>query len=134
MADLFNTISSQQLEEFLTLSEFEKIGRIGQPVPIDTQIQGLVQIRFQNTMGDGEIARFVAEQKENTRKKTASDMRLFKSFCISRGENRPVESLQPMRAGYIIGTFLITVKKQNGEKYEPSSIRGFLSRSSLERK
>ena len=54
-------------------------------------------------------------------------MRLFKSFCISRGENRPVESLQPMRAGYVTGTFLITVKKQIGEKYEPSSIREFLS-------
>ena len=52
MADLFNTISSQQLEEILTQSEFEEIGRIGQSVPPDTQIQGLAQTRFKNTMGD----------------------------------------------------------------------------------
>ena len=128
MADLFNTISSQQLEEILTQSEFEEIGRIGQPVPPDTQIQGLAQTRFKNTMGDEEIARFIAEQKnENKRKKTASDMRLFKAFCLSRGENRPVEHLQPMELDTLFGHFLISVKKQNGEEYEPSSIRGFVS-------
>ena len=64
MADFFNTISSQQLEEILTQSEFKEIDRIGQPVPPDTQIQGLAQTRFKNTMGDEEIARFIAEQKK----------------------------------------------------------------------
>ena len=72
MADLFNTISSQQLEEILTQSEFEEIGRIGQPVPPDTHIQGLAQTRFRNTMGNEEIARFIPEQKNKTLEKNNS--------------------------------------------------------------
>ena len=54
-------------------------------------------------------------------------MRLFKAFCLSRGENRPVEHLQPIDLDTLFGHFLISVKKQNGEEYEPSSIRGFVS-------
>ena len=49
-------------------------------------------------------------------------MRLFKAFCISRGENRPVESLQPMELDTLFGHFLIHVKKQKSEEYGPSAI------------
>ena len=53
-------------------------------------------------------------------------MRLFKAICVSRGENRPIESLQPLELDSLFGNVLITIKKQKGDEYEPSSIRGFL--------
>ena len=129
MAELFDTLTAQQLDDILTQSEFEEIPGIVQPVQPDPQIQSLAQSRFQNNqMQDHEIEKFIADQQnENTKRKTVSDMRLFKAFCASRGEYRAIESLQPVELDTLFGNFLINVKKQKGEEYEPSSIRGFLS-------
>ena len=78
-------------------------------------------------MGKDETAQFMSvQQNENTKRKTVSDKRLFKLFCVSRGENRPKESLQPLELDTLFRNFLITIKKQKGDEYEPSSIRGFL--------
>ena len=132
MAEVFDEITAQQLDAILTQSEFEEISRIGQPVQFvqqDPQIQSLAESRFNGIqMGEDEIAQFIAaQQNENTKRKTDSDMRLFKAFCVSRGENRPIESLQPLELDTLFGNFLISIKKQKGDEYEPSSIRGFLS-------
>ena len=66
-------------------------------------------------MGEDETVQFIAaQQNENTKRKTVSDMRLFKAFCVSRGKNRPIESLQPLELDSLFGNVLITIKKQKG--------------------
>ena len=40
---------------------------------------------------------------------------------------RTCEKLLPCELDLLFGNFLVTVKKQNGSEYEPSTIRGFMS-------
>ena len=121
-------LTMDQINDILTQSEFEEILSSHQPLAPDPQIANLANLRFQSILQEDEVMKFIQDQEnDNTRRKTESDMKLFKAYCTAKSENRPIESLSPIELDSIFGNFLINVKKQNGDDYEPSSISGFVS-------
>ena len=75
-----------------------------------------------------EIQSFSEEQENtNTKKKTSYDVKLFKQFLSSEEQEREIEEIpaEERLQGLAI-TFVLGVRKKNGEEYEHSSIRGFL--------
>ena len=90
---------------------------------IDNNTQG----RFRK-ISDDEVDKFLQDQEnDNTRRKTASDLRLLCEFLAEEGEHRDVEDIEaPILNGYIC-KFLLTVRKKDGSEYEPTSLRNFVS-------
>ena len=71
---------------------------------------------------------FISDQdNENTKRKTEGDLRLFRLFCEEQGETRPIETLSINDLDALFGNFIAVVKKKDGEDYEPSTIRGYVS-------
>ena len=74
-----------------------------------------------------EVDKFLEEtENENTKKKTISDMRLFKNYLTNIGENSEIENLSAESLNEKFSTFLLSVTKKDGTEYEPSTLRGFL--------
>ena len=71
------------------------------------------------------------EENSNTRKKTKNDMALLSSFMVKEKENRQVEEIPPQELDNYLSRFLLSVRKKNGDEYEPSTLRGFIA--SIER-
>ena len=71
------------------------------------------------------------EENSNTRKKTKNDMALLSSFMAKEKENRQVEEIPPQELDNYLSRFLFSVRKKNGDEYEPSTLRGFIA--SIER-
>ena len=67
------------------------------------------------------------EQNNNTRKKTKNDMALLSSFMAKEKENRQVEEIPPQELDNYLSRFLLSVRKKNGDEYEPSTLRGFIA-------
>ena len=86
------------------------------------------QNRFQD-LNDDDIDKFLSDQKnKNTTKKTASDIKLFRSFLDKEGlENTQIEEIESNRLNDLLTKFVITVKKKDGEEYEPSTIQSQVS-------
>lgn len=122
MAGIFD-LDPIELENILTQSEFDELPSVGQPL----QPPALDRKRFED-LNQEEIQAFIQKQEnENTKRKTEGDMRLFKSYCLAKSEYREPEELLPCELDLLFGNFLVSVKKQNGSEYEPSTIRGFMS-------
>jgi hypothetical protein len=75
-----------------------------------------------------DVERFKAEyENENTRKKTFYDTKVFLEFLSVKGERRKIEEIPPNELKNLATKrFVLSVRKKNGEEYEPSSIRAFL--------
>lgn len=117
-------LTQSQIEDLLSQSEFEEVADVGQPISHNSTSKAS---RFA-PVNQNEILSFLKEQEnENTRKKTETDVRLFKTFCISQNEHRNLEDMLPNELDILFGNFLVSVRKQNGNEYEPSTIRGFMS-------
>ena len=72
-----------------------------------------------------EVEEFIDnEECSNMRKKTKSDMENEK-------ENRQVEEIPPQELNNYLSRFLLSVRKKNGDEYEPSTLGGFIA--SIER-
>ena len=71
------------------------------------------------------------EECSDTRKKTKSDMALLSSFMAKEKENRQLEEIPPQELDNYLSRFLLSVRKKNGDEYEPSTLRGFIA--SIER-
>lgn len=79
-----------------------------------------------------EVEKFIDnEENSNTRKKTKNDMALLSSFMAKEKENRQVEEIPPQELDNYLSRFLLSVRKKNGDEYEPSTLRGFIA--SIER-
>ena len=79
-----------------------------------------------------EVEKFIDnEENSNTRKKAKNDMALLSSFMAKEKENRQVEEIPPQELDNYLGRFLPSVRKKNGDEYEPSTLRGFIA--SIER-
>ena len=75
-----------------------------------------------------EIASFTEDQENaNTKKKTVSDLKLFNEFLNSEEEERNIENIPAAELQQLAKKFVLGVRKKNGEEYEPSSLRGFLT-------
>ena len=62
------------------------------------------------------------EENSNTRKKTKNDMALLSSFMAKEKENRQVEEIPPQELDNYLSRFLLSVRKKNGDEYEPSTL------------
>ena len=73
-----------------------------------------------------------SEENQNTKRKTELDVNLIHFYIASEAVwhvNRPprMEELSPSRLDTYLSKFLLAVRKKNGEEYEPTTLRGFVS-------
>ena len=137
MSDQMDKLTAQQVNEILFECEFEDLTPTlgpnlgGGSERGQNQRQPLAAASASNrfdTVDQEHIMKFIGDQaKENTVRKTESDVRLFKTFLESQNEFRSPEELPPVELDFHFGNFLVAVKKKDGSDYEPSSVRGFLS-------
>ena len=71
------------------------------------------------------------EENENTKRKTKNDIALFTTFLQSENESRHLKEIPPQDLDSYISRFILSVRKQSGDEYEPTTLRGMVS--SLER-
>ncbi|XP_076355125.1 uncharacterized protein LOC143249340 [Tachypleus tridentatus] len=70
---------------------------------------------------------FVKTENQNTIRKTRTDLQLVSAFLSKIGELRPLEKIPPEELDSALSSFIVNVKKRNGDDYEPDSLRGLLS-------
>ena len=81
-----------------------------------------------------EIEKFLQEQKsENTQYKTKSDLNAWKKFCESLKESRAIENIPANELDLLLSKFFISVRKQNGTEYEPTTKTRLLQPNSMTR-
>ena len=79
-----------------------------------------------------EIETFLEEQKwKNTQCKTKSDLNALEKFCESLKESRAIENIPADELDLLLSKFFISVRKQNGTKYEPSTKTSLLQPNSM---
>lgn len=79
------------------------------------------------SLGDNDVDEFVDDhENKNTLKKTVCNLNLLKTFFISQNESRSIESIPPLRLNELLCKFFLSVRKPNGENYEPNSLKGFM--------
>ena len=77
--------------------------------------------RFVN-VSDQDISQFLEEnENKNTARKTSQDVALLKNFLRERKVNDP-EELTPLQLDASLRQFIVSVRKQDGSDYEPSSL------------
>ena len=67
------------------------------------------------------------QENKNKFSKTQRDVSLFKTFLVSRNEHREIENIDAKRLDVFIANFLLQVRKKDGEQYESTSLRSFVS-------
>ncbi|KXJ08133.1 hypothetical protein AC249_AIPGENE22936 [Exaiptasia diaphana] len=67
------------------------------------------------------------QQNKNTLSKTKRDIELLKTFLQSQKESRDIENIPKAELDDYLSSFLVQVRKKDGEEYEPSSLRSFIS-------
>ena len=69
-----------------------------------------------------EVEEFIDnEENSNTRKKT-NNMALLSSFMAKEKENRQFEEIPPQELDNYLSRFLLSVRKKNGDEYEPPTL------------
>ena len=66
-----------------------------------------------------------AQRPENTTKKKAYDINVWKRFCSSIGEVRELENISAGTLNVLLCKFFMDVKKKDGGVYEPASLSSF---------
>ena len=66
-----------------------------------------------------------AQRPENTTKKTAYDINVWKRFCSSIEEVRELENIPAGDLNILLCKFFMDVKKKDGGVYEPASLSSF---------
>ena len=82
---------------------------------------------------DEKLIEFVEEQENlNTKRKTAYDVELFKSLIQTSNPgllgSTSVHELSPQVLNDLLSKFIFGVRKKDGSDFEPTSLKGFLSR------
>ena len=72
------------------------------------------------------------EDNQNTKKKTLYDCSKFERFLVLKNESRQMTEIEPEILDEHLANFILSVRKPNGEEYEPSTIRSIIS--SIDRK
>ena len=81
------------------------------------------------SISDEEVKEFTEKlENENTKKKTLYDIKVFKEYLDACDEKREIEDIiiAPVELQEIIKKFVLAVRKNNGQEYEPSSLRAFI--------
>ena len=76
---------------------------------------------------ENEVKAFVDINKAvNTVRKTRSDIRIWCKWCNTVGENRELEVIPSFELNKLLCSFLMTIRKKNGDEYEPCSLTSLL--------
>ena len=67
------------------------------------------------------------QENKNTLSKTQRVVSLLKKILVSRNELREIENIDAKDLDVLIANFLLQVRKKDGEQYEPTSLRSFVS-------
>ena len=59
--------------------------------------------------------------------KTKRDIHLLKEYLESTGEFREIHQIPPLELNEILSMFILSVRKKNGDEYEPATIRSIIS-------
>ncbi|XP_052080614.1 transcriptional regulator QRICH1-like [Mytilus californianus] len=79
------------------------------------------------TIPEDSIDTFVLDQEnKNTARKTQSDIQSLQQFLVTKLETREIYSIPPHELNQILCQFLISVRKDDGDQYEPASLKGML--------
>ena len=67
-----------------------------------------------------------AQVPKNTKQKTKTDLDVFKRWMKSAlpRDQREIHEIPPNQLNQYLRSFFLTVKKKNGEEYEPESLKG----------
>jgi hypothetical protein len=72
-----------------------------------------------------------AQENKSTTRKTLGHVTIFTNFLKLKGEARAVHMIPPDELDRFLGHFFVSVRKQNGEEYEPCYLKNI--QNSLER-
>ena len=80
-----------------------------------------------------EIEKFLQEQKlkETLNTRLRSDLNAWKKFCGSLKESRAIGNIPANELDLLLSKFFISVRKQNGTEYEPSTKTRLLQPNSM---
>ena len=67
------------------------------------------------------------QENKNTRAKTRRDVKLLTAFLLEKDEQRKIEEIQPEELNRCVSELILSVKRKDGQDYEPSSLRGLFS-------
>ena len=71
---------------------------------------------------------FIEEQSnKNTLSKTDRDVSLLKEFLRAKEVEKEIENLEAKELDEVLCAFIVEVKKKDGGKYEPTTLRSFIS-------
>ncbi|XP_061174899.1 uncharacterized protein KIAA1958 homolog [Saccostrea echinata] len=80
-----------------------------------------------------DVETFITNQENsNTIKKTLKDVNLVRKFLKMKNENRDLNEIPCDELDQLLAMFVLSVRKTDGQEYEPSSLRSIIS--SLDRK
>ncbi|CAG2232665.1 unnamed protein product [Mytilus edulis] len=78
-------------------------------------------------MDESYVRNFIdGQQNKNTLKKTACDLGLVTGFLKLIKEDRELHQIPTAELDVVLANFLLTVRKKDGNEYEPSSLRGMV--------
>ena len=74
------------------------------------------------------IEEYITDQEnKNTRAKTQRDVKLLTAFLLEKNEQRKIEEIHPEEFNRYVSEFIVSVKRKDGQNYQPSSLRGLFS-------
>ena len=77
-------------------------------------------------LNDDEVKEFIESNKaKNTVKKTKSDLNGWYRWSEAAGETRKLEDIPVDKLNRLLSHFFVSVRKRNGEEYEPVSLTAF---------
>ncbi|GCC28298.1 hypothetical protein chiPu_0006727 [Chiloscyllium punctatum] len=76
--------------------------------------------------GEDRCQNLTVPENQNTLRKTLVDVRLLNSYLSSIGETRQIYEIKLDKLDCILADFIVSVRKKNGDEFEPSSLRGIL--------
>ena len=134
--NMLNTISSPKsttnptespITESISNSSLINTPSIGENVPTTSNNQ-----EFVNLSSD-DVRQMISDaDNRNTVRKTLYDVSKFQRFLDGKGEQKEIHRIEPDLLDEYLANFILSVRKPDGEEYEPSTIRNMVS--SIDRK
>ena len=90
------------------------------------QHQNQFEVPATDMTDDMDTVKFVESMKnKNTLRKTKGELKKFEEYLCSVNEMRPVSEIDARGLDTYLARFFLSAKKNNGEEYEPDSLKSF---------
>ena len=77
---------------------------------------------------DDTLSEFMSKQEnEATKKKTATHIKILKSYLSTQDELRDIESIPATELNKLLAKYIVSVRQKYGKEYEPSYLRGMMN-------